>query len=255
MDDARRFFRYIIPGLTFIIEISLYFALSDFCQFLSIMKQLMDKDHGLGVAATLFITSGGIGFLLGILYHFLYWLPCIRVSMVDHQPLIQNMINNRWLRVVRHDNNTVVQPWDISQSGAWRILTAYWHSRRGYARIKNANERVDSLGNTMHGLGTACVGSVLAFLIWIFVYLFFLCCSIKFFLIIVVPIIISMVHFMNYKGIVQDFNSVINIIVAEQIEREASSSSKPIVIYVSKNDLSEKYSLLNKCLSVCKRMF
>lgn len=203
------------------------------------MKQLMDKDHGLGVAATLFITSGGIGFLLGILYHFLYWLPCVRVYMVDHKPLIKNMINNRWLRVVRLDNNTIVQPLDISQSGDWRILTAYWHSRRGDVRIKDANERVDSLGNTMHGLGTACVGSLLAFLIWIVVDYSLLCCSIKLFLILI-PLIISIVHYMNYKGIIQDFNSVINIIVAEQIEREALRSSKPIVIYVSENDLSEK---------------
>ncbi|MEI8173670.1 MAG: hypothetical protein WCH07_09335 [Deltaproteobacteria bacterium] len=255
MADARRFFRYVIPGLTFIIEISIYFWLSNPGKFHnSILTIFSGKDVGIGAFFALFIASGALGFLLGIIYHFLYWLPCVRPCMVDHSPLIKKMMGFGWVELKYCDSCDVEQK-EITQAGAWRILTAFWHSRRGSSEIiKGANERIDSLGNTVHGLGTACVGALISYPLWIFIQCYLgnfnpplsICWSLFFFAAFFY-IAILIFHIANYLAIVRDFNSIINIVTTQQIRSEyEKNENTPIMIFISKRDLADKYTCLRR---------
>lgn len=253
MDDARKFFRYVIPGLTFIIETSVYFWLSDPGKFHNdAVKIFSGNDLGIGAFFTIFVASGALGFLLGIIYHFLYWLPGIRSYMVDHSPLIKKMMAVGWVKLKYCDSCDVEQK-EITQAGAWRILTAFWHSRKGSSKIiKGANDRIDSLGNTAHGLGTACVGAMISYPIWIFIecYLGNFKPSLSFSWSIfswttIFYIIILIVHIANYIAIIKDFSSIINIVTTVQIQSEYKNKGAS-TIYISKRDMADKYSCLRR---------
>jgi len=209
---------------------------------------------------------------LGIVYHFLYWLPCIRPFMVDHSPLLKKMVAEHWIKLRYLEDGLQVKKIlavsedEISQSGAWRIITAFWHARKDSNYIKGANERVASLGNTMHGLGTACVGSLLAIPAWALLH--FRACATSYdyygiipfricqfdwcisdfscyrvLLLLIIFFIIFIVHWLNFKEIIKDFTSVINLVTIDQIRYEYAEKNKnnPIEIIVTQKDLQEKY--------------
>lgn len=250
MDDARRFFRYVIPGLTFIIELSLFFLLSNPEKFLhEIIKMFSNRDLGFGAPFVLFIASGALGFLLGIIYHFLYWLPIIRRHMVDHSPMIKKMIDIGWLRIKFCDSCNVDKK-EITQSGAWRILTAFWHSRKNSSKIiKGANDRIDSLGNTVHGLGTVFIGAVMSFPVWwLFNYKTInICLDTRWIVILFcVYVLIICIHLANFHAIVRDFNSIIDIVMMEQIRNEYEKNGNiPVTLYIDRMDLTDKYTSYN----------
>jgi len=103
MEEARRFLRYVIPGLLFFIEISLYLFFSAHRQFISALKEL-GKD--LAFPVSLFLASGGIGFLLGVLYHSLYWTKGFRALVVTHLPLIKDCIGRDWLVLTKREDGS-----------------------------------------------------------------------------------------------------------------------------------------------------
>jgi len=133
MSEARRFLRYVIPGLVFLIEVALYLWLSDYslCETQkSFTNFIKNQSKDIAFPITLFVASGGIGFLLGILYHTLYWIeeiPNIFLPRVNHTQLIESAINGGWIEVYKYKNRNLSLVNTLNRSDAWCSVTAFCH--------------------------------------------------------------------------------------------------------------------------------
>ena len=237
MEEARRFLRYVIPGLIFFIEVSLYSIFSAQGEFIAVLKEW---GKNIAFPISIFLASGGVGFFLGVAYHTLYWTKGFRSLVVTHVPLIKDCVERGWLKLQNREDGTDLAVESLSQSGAWRVVTAYWHERReASAKIKAADPRTDSLTDIMHGLGAAFMGSILAIGFWIYTH-FKLTGESPSWFFYVLPIFISCVHFVNYRRVVKDFQSIVDIIMTDDMKDNYEENEAAIIIGLSHNDLSGK---------------
>jgi len=237
MEEARRFLRYVIPGLLLMIEVSLYLWLSSYQQFVQLIKELGED---IAFPISIFLASGGIGFLLGVVYYTLYWTKGIRLIAVNHLPLIEDVVKRGWLKLQRRDDGKEVDVKELTQSGAWRIVTSFWHERKESSlRIKAANARTDSLADIMHGLGTTFIGSIIAIPVWVFTHFKFSGESPCLYLYII-PLLISFVHFVNFRRVTKDLQSVVDIIMADEFQEEFFQKGRtPTIMNVTSIDLQK----------------
>lgn len=245
MEDYKRFFRYVIPGLVFIIEVSVYLLLSEFEKFISLIKDnLGNLKDGIGIAVTAFLLSGGIGYLLGVFYHTLFHI--VRnidkfwgYFIVDHLALIKDTVEStEFLELRNRENGVAISVDRLTQSGAWRVVTVFLNTRmESSERIKAAKQRLESYGDIMHGAGTTFIGSILAIFVWLLIYkqLSNNCFPVWIFLF---SILISFIHLCTYANVVKDYQSVSNIMIANELQEEWSNNKKkPVTIYIAKEDI------------------
>ena len=233
MEEARRFLRYVIPGLLFFIEVSIYLFFSAHAQFIFSIRE-WGKD--LAFPITIFLASGGMGFLLGVLYHSLYWTIGFRTFAVNHIPLIQDCVNRDWLKLKRRANNSDLNVSQLTQTGAWRVVTAYWHERREFSkRIKGANDRTDSLTDIMHGLGATLIGSLISIPTWIYIHKK-LVCSYPSWFYYILPLAFLFFNFLNFRRVVKNCQGVVDIIMSDDISKEYDKNKTAVVMYLSSID-------------------
>lgn len=252
MEEARRFLRYVVPGLILIIEVSLYLGISAYEDFISIFKEnVIDKD--ISVPLSVFLASGGIGFLLGIIYRdlliLLNWISGIKFSffirhlIVDHVSLIKDAVDgsHNWIELKERGDCKKVDISMLKQDGAWRIVTSFWHERKETSdSIKSANARIDSMTDIMHGLGTSFIGSIVASILWVIIYykLFGFWPYYCYFYIL--PIVLPILHFINYQKVVKDCQSVIHIIMSDVLQKEFSDNKTSTKIFLGQDDIKKK---------------
>lgn len=242
MKEGSRFLRYVIPGLIMLVELAIYLYLSD-KDFL--ISKIENHINGLEVPLTIFLASGGIGFLLGVIYHFLFWWTGLRRWNLDHRGVIDNCYARGWLKVRMRADGSDVDPSEIKQRGAWRVVTSFWHVRiESSPRIKTANVFTDDMGDIVHGLGTSLVGSFFALVTWVFVRFFIVRIhySSQYRLLdwlwLIIPVSMIIIHFLNYREMVSNFQGIIDSIFANEVKIE--STSVPVVIELDKNDLKKQ---------------
>jgi hypothetical protein len=68
MDEARRFLRYVTPGLAFAVQMLLLFFVLDRTWTFDQIKSL-STNADVGAALGLFLTSGGLGYMFGVVHH------------------------------------------------------------------------------------------------------------------------------------------------------------------------------------------
>ena len=243
MKEAQRFLRYVIPGLIFLIEVSLYLFLStpyEFVQFVKDWKLLKNS----GTPISTFLISGGLGFFFGVFYHVLYWRGCLPV--VKHCRLIKVAINRNWLKLNQEFNVK-----ELDQMQAMCLIMAFWHERKESSiRIKEANPRVESLTDIMHGLGTAFIGSIIAIPLWLFIYWKFAeksPCTFSFVITLIISLLVVITHYYNYKNVVTNVQRVVNIIIADELEEEYSKKRTPLIMNVIANDFNQKHLFYSFC--------
>ena len=90
MDEARRFLRYVTPGLTFAVQALLLLFIVNPPWTLDRIGELKE-DTGAGLAFALFLASGGLGYLFSVVHHRLHWsLPWLPIQVVAiHLAVIQ----------------------------------------------------------------------------------------------------------------------------------------------------------------------
>lgn len=67
MDEVRRFLRYTLPGLAGVIQFLIALSITDAC-IVSKIVSVKDQTQSLGLALTIFIGSGGLGYLFANIY-------------------------------------------------------------------------------------------------------------------------------------------------------------------------------------------
>ncbi|HKZ56626.1 MAG TPA: hypothetical protein VJ024_02880 [Thermodesulfovibrionales bacterium] len=169
MNEVRQFLRYVIPGLGFFIEIFLYLFISAPEQFICTVKDNISQTAIIGSALTLFVGSGGVGYLFSIIHHVLFhqnWRT-LYPTAVDRRNLINQVRGNGRLSLQVNFNPTP-DP-GLNHHEAWSIFTAVWHERiKTSSLIESINPHNETLSDIMHGSGTSFIGSFLAIPFFVF---------------------------------------------------------------------------------------
>ena len=169
MDEAQRFLRYVLPGIVFLAELLvLLFIL--FPDWTTSQLKVIKGDQGLGVVLASVLASGGIGFVLSVLYHVILWSPLDRCRF-NHAPIVASL---RTANVIQlRDATTNAQIRDdaaISRHDAWVIATSLWNERVDSSRhIKGANRQAALLVDMLHAVGTARVATPIAWIAVLFI--------------------------------------------------------------------------------------
>lgn len=159
MGEPRRFLRFVVPGLVFVIELTIYLWLSDTTwnwvrQTIQFSTDSMEKIIGAAVAAL--VASGGVGYVLSTLNH-----VSLTPLMFNYRALLEEMIRRGLMAIVDQAGRPITFGWSPNRN--WAIITAIWHSRREASqRIKGAESRADSLFDVCHSAGAALWASLLA---------------------------------------------------------------------------------------------
>ena len=153
MDEARRFLRYVMPGLVYSTEtlLWLFIVFPEWTQRL--ILDLAAKD-GLGVALGSVLASGALGYIFATVHHWCHWHLSIDRGILDHSDLI-----NRLLAAGLLSNES--NPRRVDREEALEISLADWYRPREHGNsIGDATyKKLDSLGDQAHALGTARVAS------------------------------------------------------------------------------------------------
>jgi|GEM_PF-1060217 len=156
MDEARRFLRYVVPGLVFQVQLLL-------CLMILLpvwtTKALSDLGGESSVAPALLalLASGGVGYLLSMIHHSLHWRS--GGTTLDYRPLIARLRQtNRLVLINTSDFRAVSEDVVPDRFQAWVIVTAIWHERaKTSTMIRGADARATSMSDLTHSTGTAMV--------------------------------------------------------------------------------------------------
>ena len=153
MDEARRFLRYVTPGLVYgvLTFLWLFIVFPEWTN--SQIRDLAAKDS-IGVALAGLFASGVLGYVFATCHHLLHWR--FDEGILDHRPLINRLRKNG--QMSNPPNNS-----EVTRTEALQRSFALW-----YQCVKNgsitdaADKKVSSLGDQTHGLCAARVASLFA---------------------------------------------------------------------------------------------
>ena len=138
MDEARRFLRYVLPGLVYGIEtlLWLYIVFPEWTR--SVILGAATKD-GLGVAVWSVLASGAVGYIFATVHYWCHWNLSIDKGILDHSDLVKQLYGQT-----------------LSRRDALVVSLGRWYR----ANLgETAYKKLDSLADQAHALGTARVAS------------------------------------------------------------------------------------------------
>jgi hypothetical protein len=165
-DEARRFLRYIVPGLVYgvtFLSLMLIVLLDPTIDFLASVTE----KNGLGLAATGVLASGGLGYIFAAIHHGVHWyFPCDQ-DVFDHRTIVGRLQSaglvsptNEELR--RLADRTTLSAIRESRITAQTISLIHWY--RHLETRKAGKDQIDNLGNQAHSLGTTRIAAIFALL-------------------------------------------------------------------------------------------
>src|SRR5579862_3199530 len=95
MDEARRFLRYVSPGLVLGVE-TIVLLLILVPSWMLPRLAALSSSQGVGAAIALFLASGGIGFILSTVHHSLNWW-CDEV--LDHKAWLTDLVRAKVIAI------------------------------------------------------------------------------------------------------------------------------------------------------------
>ena len=163
MPEARRFLRYVIPGLLAVLE-ALVFAVLAWPGEVPRGIVHATKDLQAGSALMTFLVTGVLGYAFSAVHHTVSWLPGFRCFYAgDYRRFFRRALRAKLVMTDPAVSSCKCKS-DLSVEEASQAMAALWNeSRECSPHVKAANQRVDSLTDLMHSAGAACVGSVVAF--------------------------------------------------------------------------------------------
>lgn len=244
MEQATRFFRYVVPGLISFLELLGYLLISgDVC-----LGQLKEWMTHTGLAVSAFLASGGLGFLLGVFYYTIVWREDILKKILtgaDFHRALEKAVSERWLKLCYCPKGEEVQATKLTRRGAWRVVTSYLSMRMETSvRIKGAFPRMERFADLVNGLGTTCLGSFVALLFFLSVNIyrarpwpgeFSLWGWVSF----VIGSGILIIHHCNYRGVIKDYENVVDAILLNEFGHEDQEEVEAVKLYVFENDLKK----------------
>lgn len=150
MEEARRFLRYLMPGLLYGTQtlLSLFIVFPSLT--LSYLSKFGDKDP-LGIVLAGIFGSGALGYFFATVHHWLNWR--FEKHILDHSPIVDRLHQKGLIPNRGHD-----------RQAAEVISFALWYTRLGDDRPigEIVDRKLTALGDRAHGLGATRVGSFCA---------------------------------------------------------------------------------------------
>lgn len=238
MDEARRFLRYVTPGLVFITEtlILLWIIEPDVTQ--TILKNFKN-DASLGLVIATLLSSGGVGFIFSALHHWLHWRG--QTGVIDHRQFVISLRAQGVIQLRNRNSGAILyEESDLTRFQAWSILTGLWHERLAEedSLIKATDSRATSLTDLAHSFGTAKVGSLAA---WLFTSLIlFHNCTVsievwavaRFILGNILAAFFVYLYCIAYRTTGKAYQMFIEQVLYDELKRE-NNPDKPTVTYVA----------------------
>jgi hypothetical protein len=175
MDEARRFIRYVFPGLSSLFFFVLFCVLSNPSRVEGWLEKVSgDGAASIGAAIAVFVASGAIGYLVSVVHHLLYWSVYIRAPrcglFTDLRCTLTDAVARGELALIDQANGQAVTKDAVSRlsiDGAWILVNSIWHFRKGEERgLELAEHRGTTLFDIMHGAGALLVGCASAAIVW-----------------------------------------------------------------------------------------
>lgn len=158
------FFRYLIPGLVFLVVLAMLVIVGEPDLRRSIWTSLGKLDSGGAVAVllSLIFSSGGLGYLFSILHHCFLNFSCYGPDYTDvaakilggeNKPLRPSVLTPEW-------------PSSLSRRSAWLVVTTYWHSSTsGSKMLDKALHMTERHSDYMHGAGSSLIATIAAVIV------------------------------------------------------------------------------------------
>ena len=237
MDEARRFLRYILPGLVFPVMLLITLLISDTDRIISFLEKTSDKGT-IGAIGGIFLASGALGYIFSVIYWVLYWLPPLNPlnvddMAIDHRSLLRGLEERGRIEVVNIFGNRVDLD-NISKKEAFVIFSQHWWA----SRIKNEADKekfisIDRLADIMHAIGASFIGICLSVIAWAFIHIgyFKSGIGIGFISACIVWIIVIFFFRKNYWDVHKSCQSLLDSLFANMIEDQYKGNKGKIKIY------------------------
>jgi hypothetical protein len=182
LGEASRFLRYVTPVGLFGLEVlSFLYLLTPWEIKRGDLNQVLDGDKGIALLIGAALASGGLGLLCSSVHHALFWLvPCWGIDYTDFVFRTEIAFPQQFAVLARANHGPYAKPfidikiprfihrWHqgvLNRRFALSTLGSLWHHFRSQCDgFEQAHERLKSFGDLMHGLGTAVVTTVAAFI-------------------------------------------------------------------------------------------
>lgn len=155
------FFRYLIPGLVFLIVLAVLVIVGEPKLRDSVWNsfQELDPDSAAALLISLIFSSGGLGYLFSVLHHLFLNFSCHGQDYTDEagkilggekKPLRPSVVAPDW-------------PSSLSRRSAWLVVTTYWHSSTsGSEMLDKALHMTERHSDYMHGAGSSYIATIAA---------------------------------------------------------------------------------------------
>lgn len=254
MDEFKKFLRYIVPGILFVLELLIILFFSHPRYFGENLEKIIPSANIetsiVSTALLGLLITGGLGVLFGSIYHVLFHIMRISLSLcifrwfyIDTLRVLKAAEKNKWIQFKNWETNEIIPSDNLTQSGAWRIVTSYWNERlkKETGIIASADDRLKSFSDILHGTGTNLVACLIA------IFVFIVCCySFDFYIILwksaFISVILLLIHLSISIFVARDYEGVLNNTLARALETEARDTQKddvngktltPKIIFVS----------------------
>jgi hypothetical protein len=177
MNDARRFLRYLLPGLLYAMEtlVLLYIVLPDVAKDVVIKK---NDDGNLVLLVTTFFASGALGFVFSSIHHCVHWY--LDSKSIDHTNFIAKYQDFITKQLTKNENcksttnNKKKKRWlskwyqckkekHHKREEAFIQLLVLWYTRlQSEGQLAGADKKTVALGDLAHASGTARIASFFA---------------------------------------------------------------------------------------------
>ncbi|TGK41520.1 hypothetical protein [Leptospira andrefontaineae] len=222
MNDTYSFFRYTLPGVLFLIELSILVIILDWDGVVNFIYSENNKLNGLNLTlVVLFLTSisFGIGAILSLFYRI---FSCLKI---DYSSFLKKVKENEF---IDFDKLTPTIPAyrdiDLKKYG-WVIVTSFWFERVGSSElIKGAVDRAQSLSNLLHNSAACLAGSfILPFILIFYIYrkgglALFSCCGVILSFVVTVAVIYA--HHKSYLDAKFTLKAFVEIILWNALKNE-----------------------------------
>lgn len=167
MDEIKRFLRFTLPGLVFIIQLTLiilFTCINGFCKY-DICILLFDTKlpNLIALFAGLIVIAAAVGYLLAQLYWGLYWKGWFsKRSPTSHRRMLLDLEAQKGDKFrILNAGGQEVEIANLDVNDCWSLVTQYF-STCNYPKIIKRLTVMDSrLVDMTHSIGTTMIGNYL----------------------------------------------------------------------------------------------
>lgn len=162
MNDTYSFFRYTLPGVLFLIELTFAILFLDYSKVVNFIYSEQEKILTLNMTLTVIVLtfiSFGFGALLSLFYRV---IPNFKI---DYSNFLLHLIDQKLIEIENYSPTVPKPPILNLKKYGWVIMSSLWFEKsESYESVKGSTARSQSLANLLHNSAASLAGSIIAFI-------------------------------------------------------------------------------------------